>query len=82
MPARELPLVSEEDMQRILRIKSLHPSWIAPLMEAYSHGLIRGFKGRVLFYDAALDKLHIVLWVAGANYVPAVFRAPYKGDTI
>jgi len=74
----ELPVVSEEDMQRVLSMRDLHPSWIAPLMEAYSRGLVRYRKGSIVVYYKKQDGLSSCLWLTPPSYAPFPFNRSYE----
>ena len=72
MPAREFPMVSEEDMRCILSARNLHHSWVVPLMEAYSRGLICHRNGSVVLYYEGLDEpIHnLLLSLSGSATYP------------
>ena len=76
MPAREHPVVSEEDMQRVLSTKGLHPSWVASLMDAYSRGLIRYHEGGIVVYYKGLGSPSATLWLAASGSAVTPFDEP------
>jgi len=74
----ELPIASEEDMQRVLSMKNLHPSWVAPLLRAYSDGYVRYEDNTVCAYFLGAEGSSYQLWVAAKNCVLHPFNKPYK----
>ena len=74
----ELPVVPEEAMQRVLSMKNLHPSWVAPLLRAYSDGYVRYEDNTVCAYFLGAEGPHYQLLVTAKNYVLHPFNKPYK----
>jgi len=75
-PARNYPVVSEEDMYRILSVKGLHPSRVVALMDAYSRGLIRCYVDGVVIYYRGRDKSLSTLGLASSGFARCPFDAP------